>query len=437
MTLWFLIIGALLVFMALAGTLVKRLPLSTATLYLFIGFALGPFGAALIRVDPLRDSAILEVVTEVAVLISLFTAGLKLRASLSDMRWRLPLRLAVGSLALTIGLLVLTGVFVLDLSIGAAILLGAILAPTDPVLASDVQVENPGDRDRVRFGLTGEAGLNDGIAFPFVLLGLGMLGLHELGFHGARWLAVDVAWAVAAGLGSGWLLGSLVGHVVVYLRRVHHEAVGLDEFLALGLIALSYGVALLIHSYGFLAVFAAGLALRRVEHRSSGEQHPESVKITTEAMSGQGLEPATHPEKAPAYMARAVLDFNEQLERVAEVGVVLLIGGMLVGGYVSLEALVVALLLFLVIRPISVLLGLARSDSSSMQRNLMAWFGIRGIGSFYYLMYAIQHGLPPELAHRLTTLVLTVVAASIIAHGVSATPLMALYHRLQRRRREA
>jgi NhaP-type Na+/H+ or K+/H+ antiporter len=121
-------------------------------------------------------------------------------------------------------------------------------------------------------------------------------------------------------------------------------------------------------------------------------------------------------------MAGAVLAFNEQLERIMEVGVVLLIGGMLSMGYLSQEAMVVAPLLFLFIRPVSVQLCLAGSDASPMDRNLMSWFGIRGIGSFYYLMYAIQHGLPSDLAHRLTALVITVVAISVVVHGISATP---------------
>src|SRR5919206_497446 len=137
-----------------------------------------------------------HVLTPSAVLISLFTAGLKLRTALTDHRWRLPVRLAVESMIVTVGLITLVGVVGLGLPLGAAVLLGAILAPTDPVLASDVQVEGPTDQDRLRFGLTGEAGLNDGTAFPFVMLGLGLIGLHELGQAGWRWFAVDVVWAV-------------------------------------------------------------------------------------------------------------------------------------------------------------------------------------------------------------------------------------------------
>lgn len=186
----FVIIGLLLVVMALSATVLKRLPLTTAILYLAVGLVLGPFVSGLIQVDPLEHAALLERFTEVVVLISLFTAGLKLRLPFSDAGWRLPLRLAVLSMSITVGLVTLVGVYGLGLPLGAAVLLGAILAPTDPVLASDVQTENPWDRDRLRFSLTGEAGLNDGAAFPFVMLGLGLLGLHEIGEDGWRWLAV-------------------------------------------------------------------------------------------------------------------------------------------------------------------------------------------------------------------------------------------------------
>jgi NhaP-type Na+/H+ or K+/H+ antiporter len=327
----------------------------------------------------------------------------------------------------TIALLTLLGIFALGLPVGAALVLGATLAPTDAVLASDVQVENVSDRDRVRFGLTGEAGLNDGVALPLFLLGLGLLGLHELGPNGWRWFAVDFIWGIMAGIASGWLLGFLIGHLVVYLRQVHHEAVGLEEFIALGLIALSYGVALLCQSDAFLAVFTAGVALRHIEHRASGEKRPEQVVGTIHV--GRELEIAIDPQKAPAYMAHAVLSFNDQLERIAEVGVVLLVGGMLSMGYISPEAIMVAPMLFLVIRPVAVMLGLAGSRAPVVQRNLMAWFGIRGIGSIYYVLAAVEYGLPKDLAHRSIALILTLVAISIIIHGISATPLMDLYRR--------
>jgi NhaP-type Na+/H+ or K+/H+ antiporter len=288
----------------------------------------------------------------------------------------------------------------------------------------------------LRFGLTGEAGLNDGTAFPFVMLGLGLLGRYDIGEFGWSWLAVDVAWAILAGLGTGALCGALIGRLVVYLRRAHREAVGLDDFLTLGLIALSYGLALLLHAYGFLAVFAAGVALRRIEMAHSGDKSTEELEEL--AKVGKDEEVATDPEKASAYMTQAVLGFNEQLERIAEVGIVLLLGAMLATNYTPpFEALWFVPLLFLLIRPISVELGLLGSRTLPLQRRLISWFGIRGIGSLYYLAYALEHGLSPELGRQLANLTLTVVAVSIVVHGISVTPLMKLYGtRKKRYRRE-
>jgi len=430
---WALIIGTLLITMALSGTSLRRLPLSTAMLYLAAGYGLGPAGWALMAPDPLTYSAILERVTEVAVLISLFAVGLKLGLPLSDKGWRLPVRLALVSMTITVALITAIGMLGLGLSLGAAVLLGAILAPTDPVLASDVQVLEASDRDRLRFSLTGEGGLNDGAAFPFVMLGLGLLGLHDLGTGGWRWLAVDVCWSIAGGLLIGGALGTLIGRLVVYLRSRHKESVGFDEFLALGLIALAYGVAVLSHTYGFLAVFAAGLALQRVKEQP-GEGSNSAVRETGLQSSQANEALATDSEYASAYMMQEVRGFNEQLERIAEVAIVLVIGAMLSFTYLPANAGWLVLLLLLVVRPVSVWLGLLGAPVSRNQRMLIAWFGIRGIGSIYYLMYAINQGLPRPLAEEIIALTLIVVAVSIVLHGISVTPLMSLYARRKARR---
>ena len=239
-TLACIIFGTLLIAKTLMGSFISRLPLSAAMVYLGVGVAIGPLGLGLIRLDALKDVVLLERLTEIAVLISLFTSGLKLELPLKDRRWRIPLQLASVSMVVTVGAITAVGVYLLGLSLGASVLLGAILAPTDPVLASDVQVANPGDRDRLRFGLTGEGGLNDGTAFPFIMLGLGLLGLHELGdssgfmgisgFTGWRWWAVDVVWAVFGGLGlgmagrAGWPRHHLPAHPPsggAGIRRIH------------------------------------------------------------------------------------------------------------------------------------------------------------------------------------------------------------------------
>ncbi len=429
---WAFIIGALLIVMVLSGTLLSRLPLSTAMLYLAAGFALGPAGWGVLTPHPLAHAALLELVAEVAVLISLFSVGLKLGLPLRDRHWLLPVRLAFVSMAFTVAMIAAAGILILGMPPGAAILLGAILAPTDPVLASAVQVESSGDRDRLRFSLTGEGGLNDGAAFPFVMLGLGLLGLHDLGAGGWRWLAVDVIWATAGGLLIGGTLGALIGRLVVYLRTRHQESIGLDEFLALGLIALAYGAAVICHAYGFLAVFAAGLALQRVKEQSG------MIHVFVAGGAGQQREPvndkhATHADQASAYMMQAVQGFNEQTERIGELAVVLVVGAMLPFANLSVGTLVFMALLFLAIRPVSVWLGLIGGPVSRDQRIMIAWFGIRGIGSVYYLMYAIDHGLPRALAEQITAITLATVTFSIVLHGVSVRPMMNLYLRRKAR----
>ncbi len=425
--LWFIIAGTLLTVMALAATTLRRLPLSSSQLYLLVGLGLGPLGLGLLIVNPIEQAKLLEVVTEIVVTLSLFAAGLKLRTPLSDGRWKLPLRLATLSMTLTVAGIAAVGHWFLGLPWGAAVLLGGVLAPTDPVLASDVQIENPDDTDRLRFSLTGEAGFNDGAAFPFVMLGLGLLGLHELGDGWWRWWAVDVVWAVLGGLAIGAALGIAVGRLVVYLRRTHREAVGSDDFLALGLVALSYGVALMLSSYAFLAAFAAGLALRYEERRESGDQ--ASAEVEAMAREGESEEVAVDAHVAPAYMASAVLGFSEQLERIGAVALVIMVGALLHRAEWSVEAAVFVAVVILVVRPLAVYLGMAGSSTSGLQRGLLAWFGVRGIGSIYYLMFAETHDLYDGFTERLLGLVLTTITVSVVVHGLSVTPIMKWYSR--------
>jgi len=384
----------------------------------------------------LRDAALLERLTEVAVLISLFTVGFKLELPLSDTRWRIPVQLASVSMLITVAAIAMFGVLVMGLSLGASVLLGAILAPTDPVLASDVQVANPGDRDRLRFGLTGEGGLNDGTAFPFVMLGLGLLSLHELGASWWRWWTLDVVWAVVGGLVIGYVLGMLVGRSVLYLRTRHREALGADEFIAFGLIALAYGMALLCHTYGFLAVFAAGLALRRIDDRSSPHAiEAQSLKSATETWTDTA--DAARRADAPVNMMQAVQRFNSQLERFAEVGIVLTVGTLLAVVEFRRDVLWFVAVLLLIIRPLAVYVGLLGTKVVGRTRALMGWFGIRGIGSIYYLMYAISHDIESTLAKQLLSITIAVVVASIVVHGVSVTPLMTWYEKRRSDRRKS
>lgn len=427
---WYLLIGVLLIGMVLVGTLVDRLPATPAVIYLLVGALVGPWALDLLRVDLFADAAILEHLTEAAVVLSLFGAGLKLRLPTRDPGWWIPLRLAFGAMALTVGAIALLGWAALGLSFGAALVLGAILAPTDPVLASEVQVRHAWDGDGLRRNLTAEAGLNDGTAFPLVYLGLGLLGLHSLGSFGVRWSTVDVVWGIAGGLLVGATVATLVGRAVLWVRRRYAHAVGLDDFLAIGIVAVAYGAALAVHTLGFLAAFAAGVAVRRIEHREMGDDpHPDARAPDDDAA-------ATHRDHAPAYMARALLEHNEQFERIAELALVVVVGALLATVEVPLSALWLVPVLFLVVRPLSVAAALVGTRAPHMERWLISWFGIRGIGSLYYLAYAIQAGLSGQQARDVAGIVLAAIAASIVVHGVSVTPLLALYRR-RRPRAEA
>jgi sodium/hydrogen antiporter len=446
---WYLIIGTTLLGVAVAASLLKHLPVSTAIIYLLLGLALGPHGIGLLSWDVVNQAHLFERLSEVAVIVSLFTVGLNLRRSLGDRAWLLPVRLASVSMAITIAAVALVGGALLGLPLGAAVLLGAILAPTDPVLASDVQIKGVTDRDRLRYSLSAEAGLNDGSAFPFVMLGLGLLGLHPregAGFAGlwtadgltiGAWLVWDLLWAVTAGLLVGAACGWLVGRFIARVRSRQAETFGMQAFVVLGLIALAYGLAELVYGYGFLAVFAAGYAVRYLELQASqhADSPPELPAVAPDQGEAETLEAIKTPEAAAHYLAVSLSQFNTQLEHLLQALVVVLLGGVLTTRYLSWDLLWFAPLLFVLLRPLAVLVGMWGSASGPVQRTLMGWFGIRGIGSIYYLTYALGHGFAGPLAERITGLVLATVAVSIVVHGISVTPLMHWYEALVERRR--
>jgi NhaP-type Na+/H+ or K+/H+ antiporter len=428
---WSLFVGALLVTMVLAGTLLGRLPLSSAMVYLALGWLLGPDATNVLHPDPYLHAGLLERLAEIALLISLFAVGLKLGVPLRDIRWRLPLRLAFVSMAIMVALVAAIGVWVLGLPVGAAVLLGAVLAPTDPVLASGVQSDPGSDPDRLGFSLAGEGGLNDGTAFPFVLLGLGLLGIHDMGPGAVRWWSIDLAWATIGGIAIGGALGAAIGWLVVYLRSRHDEAVGLDQFLGLGLVAMAYGIAQLVLASGFLAVFAAGLALQRVRERPRSSTRPLAAVADSEGHSYETL--ATQSRHASATMRDSVQVFNEQLERLAEMALVLMVGAMLAYAKPLPAVWWFVPLLLLVLRPLSAVASTLGERVTVPQFAMIGWFGIRGIGSVFYLLLALRYGVEGNIADTLVSLTLWTVAASIIAHGLTAQPLMKLYLVWQKR----
>jgi len=408
---WFMLVGGLMLVRGLTSTLLKRSPVTAAIIYLAVGLLVGPSVLNLFHFNPLKESALLESLTEVAVLISLFAAGVKMPVPFSFVHWRMPILLATMSMTLTVAMVAAFAYYLLGLPLGAGVLLGAIVAPTDPVLATDVQIRHPGDRDQLRFNLTCEAGMNDGSAFPFVMLGLGLLGLHDLGDGGLRWIVVDVLWATLGAIAIGVVAGVALARLGWKLRRAPHKHELMDDFLGLGLIGVVYGLSVMVHAWGFLAVFFAAVALRQTELK---------------------LAKATHvnpdPESLPT-VSEGALVFKEHLERLSELMLVLLVGGTLFLNSWNWEAVGLALFLFLVARPISVLVGLLGTRTTWRIRGMTGWFGVRGIGSLYYLMYAIEQGLAEPLALQLIQLTLIVVTLSIFLHGISVKPLMAHFWR--------
>lgn len=323
--LWFILIGCLMLARGLAATTLAGLPVTSAIVYLGVGLVLGPAMLGVFAVNPLAQAPLLETMAELAVLISLFSAGVKMPVPVTFARWGASIRLAWLSMAISVALVAGFAYLVLALPIGAAILPGAILTPTDPVLATDVQVRHAGDQDQLRFALTCEAGMNDGSAFPLVMLGLGLLGLHDLGNHGVAWLLRDVLWATGAAIGIGVAGGALLARIgwALRCRDLRHEV--LDDLVGLGLIAVVYGACVWLQAWGFLAVYFAGVALRQTELTLAGmprDRHGllKSPPSTRAAPAETSLPPSHRatqppaPTPAPLTVSGESLIFKEHLE---------------------------------------------------------------------------------------------------------------------------
>jgi NhaP-type Na+/H+ or K+/H+ antiporter len=317
--------------------------------------------------------------------------------------------------------------YVLGLPLGAGVLLGAILAPTDPVLATDVQVRHAGDHDTLRFTLTSEAGMNDGSGFPFVMLGLALLGVGniDIGNHGWKWVLGDVLWATGAAFAIGIAAGAGLGRLGWMLRNKDPKHEVLDDLVGLGLIAVVYGVSVWLHAWGFLAVFFAGVALRQTELVLAGaHKNRQGLLVPNDPKADPANDQTPDPETTPLAVSAEALVFTDLLVRRSVLTHVLLLGGMLTLSSWNWHTWGTALFLFLVARPCSVMLGLAGTGLPLRIKLIIGWFGVRGIGSLYYLMYAINHGLPESLAKQLIQITVVVVGLSIVVHGTSVKPLM-------------
>ncbi|MET1079504.1 MAG: sodium:proton antiporter [Pseudomonas sp.] len=441
---WTAVLGTLLLILTLASAYLRWLPVTTSIFYLAFGLGIGPLGLNLWQLDFHQIAGWMEHLTEVAVLVSLFIGGMKLRLPFRHPAWRSAYLLAGPVMLVSIVGVALVGHYGLGLNLGVALLIGALLAPTDPVLASLVQVNHARDFDRVRYGLSGEAGFNDGVAFPFVIFAL-LLIEHGGSWQGwvGEWAVHRLLWAVPAGLLIGFFLGRTVGRLAIYLRARHADAAhSPNDFLALALIALAYFFAESLGAWGFLATFAAGVGLRHAEIASSGQSAiPAEEVVPALPKVGEGVEDKAHelleeqeahPQVAAGVLIGDILSFGHILERIMEVLLVTLLGAVLALHW-DWRAVPLGLALFCVIRPLGVWLLVRGPHVTARQRRLLGWFGIRGIGSLYYLGYALNHGLSAEDADPTISLTLSVVALSILLHGLSTQPLLDRYERQQAR----
>lgn len=371
---------------------------SASLIYLVLGLAAATMIDVLgVRwIDPFDDAVVIEHMAEFAVIVALFGTGLKLERALDPRVWGSVARLLVVVMPLTIAAVALFGTAVMGLSLGAAIILGAVLAPTDPVLAGDVGIGPPGDEEErePNFALTAEAGLNDGLAFPFVFLGAYVAAEGGSGWLG-EWLAADVAYAVLLGLAIGAASGYLIAASFVRLRERRLLIAALDGWVAVAAVLLVYGLAEVAGTYGFLAVFAAGVAFRRYEH---------------------GHE-----------VNRRVHDGAEVVEKFCELALILLLGSLVTVrgiGDVGWTGYLLIPLLLLVIRPAATAVAFIGSRTARPERAFIAWFGVRGIGSLYYVAVALGTGiLSVDEARSLFWTVAACIVVSIVVHGVTAAPL--------------
>ncbi len=355
-----------------------------------------------------------EHAAEIGVLVSLLAAGLSIDRRPGWRRWATTWKLLTIAMVLTIAGLAVAGWWIIGLVPASALLLGAVIAPTDPVLASDVQVGAPAvdgapmnREDEVRFSLTSEAGLNDGLAFPFVLAAVAMAveGARPGGWI-LEWLLSDLLARIAIGIAVGWLAGKLLSRVVFDppgpLTALAETTEG---FVALGAILLTYGLTEVAHGYGFLAVFIAAVTLR-----DSRRDH------------------AFH---------RVLHEFAGQLEQLLALGLLVLFGAAISTGLLGdlrWEGVVVGLLAIFVIRPVAARLALIGTTTSRVERRAIGFFGIRGIGSLYYLAYASRRAEFAQIDAVWSTVAFTVIV-SVVVHGVTATPVMQMLDRRRARQR--
>jgi NhaP-type Na+/H+ or K+/H+ antiporter len=391
-------VGAAILGAAVLPLLLAGRPLSFPIVYVALGMAVFALPLRLPTADPLAEGDVVERMMELAVIVSLMGAGLKIDRTIGWASWRTTRRLLVLAMPLTIAGVAVLGWWAAGLAPAAALLLGAVLAPTDPVLAADVQVGPPGGEaeDEVRFGLTSEAGLNDGLAFPFTNAAIAMAAAGSAGVGSwlGGWVLDDVLLKLGIGLTVGLAGGRAVGAVLFRLPTTRRIAESTEGFVSLATTLLVYGVAELCHGYGFVAVFVAAYVLR---HHERDHEYHEVLHAS-----------------------------SESIERLVSAALLVLLGGAVVDGALApltLRGAALGLAVVLLVRPIAGWLALLRTTMPQSERWALAFFGIRGIGSVYYLAHALNEAEFAD-ADQLWAIVAFVILVSVLVHGVSAAPLM-------------
>jgi sodium/hydrogen antiporter len=386
------IIGMASLGMAWMPTITQRLRISYSVFYVLLGVLLYSLVDVLPWPNPIWEEAYAVHLTELIIIISLMGTGLKIDQPFSVAQWTIPFRLVTITMVVSIALVGLVSWWMLGFDPASALLLGAVLAPTDPVLASDVQVGPPLENrhDNVRFALTAEAGLNDGMAFPFTWLAIAVATAAtpaEIAWE--VWLWWDVVYRIGAGMASGFLLGKLLAYLVFYLPDNNVTGLTRDGFVAISATLLVYGVTEMLQGYGFIAVFVTALTMRNYEMEHAYHEHLHS--------------------------------FTDQMERILVAVMLLLFGGSLVTGL--LQALTWPMVLFslacvVLLRPAAGLAALVGASMHAKEKLAISFFGIKGIGAFFYLAFALQQASFRD-EQALWSVVGLCVLVSIIVHGVT------------------
>lgn len=435
---WMAATGGLLLLMSLSYGWISRVPIPVFGLYLIVGIICGPWEMGILNIDIAAHAHLTSRITEIAMAASLFITGLKIRLPLTSPYWKMGIKLALPAMLLTIGGIMVAAHYLINLSWPLSLALGAILAPTDPVLASLVAINDARDDDQLRIALSSEAGLNDGTALPFLMLALiwyqadGAPTSEEL----LKWFSVDLLWALVGGLLIGFFLGRVVGIIATRSRHAQGE-VAPSDFIALALICLSFSLAIAVSASGFLAAFAAGIGLRSAEvsvqkrHADPEDDHDLPAEMQVNPHMRHALE-EQNPIKSVGLVIGDALSFGDTVERLLAALLVIVLGVTL-SQHWDAHALVLAFIVFVVIRPLSVLIVTLRDGSSWFHRVSLGWLGIRGIGSLNYIAYAYVHGLQGADANIVADIAITIVTLSVLLHGISVTPLLTVRRKKKQR----